>query len=755
MLDLYRTRKLELDEMHTDLVTYTADDKRLIRNAYRRLVRSFKMDFPEEDKTDIHRAFKIAAEAHVSQRRKSGEPYILHPIEVARIAHVEIGLGPTAIICALLHDVVEDTPLELKDIKDAFGPKIARIVDGLTKLDGLYNVESPQAENYKKVLSTLVEDVRVVLIKMSDRLHNLRTIAPMPRHKQLKIAAETTYIYTPLAHRLGLYNIRTEFNDICLKINEPEIYQDIVEKLEVTGKERTKYIRDIIRPLKSKLDDLGFEYRIVGRPKSVSSIYEKIKSKRVDFEEIYDLFAIRVIIEAPKDQEKTACWQVYSIITDVHKPIPERLKDWITTPKSNGYESLHTTVVGPNGRYVEVQIRTERMDEIAERGFAAHWKYKGVTNNQNIFESWFDNIRDILETPNNDAIEFINDFKANLFNEEVYVYTPQGDMRILPKGATALDFAFDIHTDVGYHATAIKVNNKLVPMGYRLKSGDQLKVITGKNQKPNESWLKMVVTGKARSKIRSAMKEEKRKLGELGKETLLRKFKNLKIDFEENIDFLVKSLGYPSRPDLFYDISQDKLNITEALKEFNVENSKLVEKPATKPGEAAPKELPAKRKKTKSDSSKIFVNGEIADQYEYSLAKCCNPVPGDDIFAYLSATQGLKIHRTNCPNATHIMANYGYRIMKAEWASQVGDNFVVELHITGIDDGPGVIQRLTNEISNTLNINIRSFSIEGMEGYFEGIVSIVVKNKDQLNHAMNTISKISGISTVVRQEKGQ
>ncbi|MDX1685907.1 MAG: RelA/SpoT family protein, partial [Saprospiraceae bacterium] len=536
--------------MHTDVVTYTADDKRLIRNAYRRLVRSFRMDFPEEDKDNIQKAFKIATDAHVSQRRKSGEPYIIHPIEVARIAHVEIGLGPTAIICALLHDVVEDTPLELQDIINAFGPKIGQIVDGLTKLDGLYNVESPQAENYKKVLSTLVEDVRVVLIKMSDRLHNLRTISPMPRHKQLKIAAETSYIYAPLAHRLGLYNLRTEFNDICLMINEPEVYGDIKEKLQVTQKERSNYIKNIIRPLKSNLEDLGFEYRIVGRPKSISSIYDKIKTKRVPFEEIYDLFAIRVIIDAPKDKEKTACWQVYSVITDVYKPIPERLKDWVTTPKSNGYESLHTTVIGPKGQYVEVQIRTERMDEIAERGFAAHWKYKGITNNDNIFESWFDNIRDILETPHNDAIEFINDFKANLFNEEVYVYTPQGDMRILPKGATALDFAFDIHSDIGYHATAIKVNNKLVPMGYRLRSGDQLKVITGKNQKPNESWLKMVVTGKARSKIRSAMKEEKRKQGELGKEALQRKFKNLKIDFEENIDFMVRELGYKSRPDL-------------------------------------------------------------------------------------------------------------------------------------------------------------------------------------------------------------
>ena len=740
--------------MHTDIVSYTAEDKRLIRNAYRRLVRSFKVEFPEKDKKQIFTAFKIASDAHVSQRRKSGEPYILHPIEVARIVHVEIGLGPTAIVCALLHDVVEDTPLEQKDITDKFGPKISRIVDGLTKLDGLYNVESPQAENFKKVLSTLIEDVRVVLIKMADRLHNLRTIGPMPRHKQLKIAAETSYIYAPLAHRLGLYNVRTEFTDICLRINEPEVYRDISAKLEATERDRSKYIKDIIKPLKNGLEELGFKYQIVGRPKSLSSIYDKIKKKRIAFEEIYDLFAIRVIIDAPKEKEKTACWQVYSVITDFYKPIPERLKDWVTTPKSNGYESLHTTVVGPDGKYVEVQIRTERMDEIAEKGLAAHWKYKGVTNNNDTFESWFDNIRDILETPHNDAVEFLNDFKANLFNEEVYVYTPKGDMRILPKGATALDFAFDIHTDVGYHATAIKVNNKLVPMGYRLRSGDQLQVITGKNQKPNESWLKMVVTGKARSKIRSAMKEAKRKLGEIGKETLQRKLKNVKLDFEDNVDTLVKELGFNSRPDLYYAISQEDLNVTDALKLFKVENNHLVFVKEKVADNVNTKSTPSPRKKQPEETKgKIYVNGEPADQYDYGLAKCCNPVQGDDIFAYVSATQGLKIHRTSCPNATHIMANYGYRIMKAEWADGGDTNFVVDLHITGVDDGPGVIQRLTSEISNTLNINIRSFSIAGKEGYFEGLLSLMVKNKDQLNHAMTTLSKIKGISSVIREEK--
>jgi GTP pyrophosphokinase len=727
---------------------YSAEDKRLIRNAYRRLVRSFKPTISESDKKLIHKAFKIAAEAHVKQRRKSGIPYIIHPIEVAKIVHEEIGLGKTGIICALLHDTVEDTDMTHQDVLRHFGPKIAKIVDGLTKLDGLYNVESPQAENFKKVLSTLVEDVRVVLIKMADRLHNLRTIGPMPRHKQLKIAAETSFIYAPLAHRLGLYNVRLEFNDICLRITEPDAYEEISEQLRNTEKERKKYINDIIRPLKNRLASLNIKYRIVGRPKSISSVYNKIRTKRVSFDEIYDLFAIRVIVDTPVDQEKTVCWQIYSVITDVYKPIPERLKDWVTTPKSNGYESLHTTVIGPGGKYVEVQIRSERMDDIAERGLAAHWKYKGL-NQSNAFETWFDSIRDILETPHSDAVEFINDFKANLFKEEVYVYTPKGDMRILPKGATALDFAFDIHTDVGYHATAIKVNNKLVPMGYRLRSGDQLEVITGKNQKPNKGWLKMVVTGKARSKIRSAMKEEKRKRGELGKEDLVRKLKNLKLDFEDNVDFLVKHLGYGSRPDLYYDIAIEKINLTETLRSFDVENGRFVEH---KTQVLQPTE-PVEKKKQRSASSKLMINGELAENMDYSFAKCCNPVQGDDIFAYLSATQGLKIHRTNCPNATHIMANYGYRIMKAEWAEESSTNFVVDLHIIGIDDGPGVIQRLTNEISNRLGLNIRSFSIAGEGGYFEGRVSLMVINKDQLNLAIQTISKLDGITSVVREEK--
>jgi GTP pyrophosphokinase len=703
-----------------------------------------------DDLTHLKRAYEMAVHGHRFQRRKSGEPYILHPIEVARIAFEEMGLGPTAIICAILHDVVEDTEYTLEDITKGFNPKVVKIVDGLTKLDGLYNVESLQAENFKKVLSTLVEDVRVILIKMCDRIHNLRTIGSMPRHKQLKIAAETSYIYIPLAHRLGLYKIKTEFQDLCLKINEPDVYSNLTQKISESATDRKEYIEAFIKPMTAKLDELHIPYRTQSRIKAISSIYNKIKTKKIPFNEIYDIFAVRIIIDTPTEKEKSFCWQVYSIITDVYNPIPERLKDWVTTPKGNGYESLHTTVIGPSGRFVEVQIRSERMDEIAEKGFAAHWKYKGIKNEHSVYDRWLSNIREVLDTQHSSALEFLNDFKRNLFAEEIYAFTPNGDMKILPKGATALDFAFDVHSDVGYHATAIKINNKLVPMGYKLQNGDQVNVTTNKSQKPSENWLKMVVTGKARSKIRSAMKEERRKKGELGKEALQRKLKNLKVNFDDNIDMLVKHFGFISRADLYFALSNDHVRVVE-LKAFEVVDHNLilreVERPAQQPSDDK------KSKKLNKNKSSILINGESAEMYQYSLSNCCNPVQGDDIFGYLTATTGLKIHRTNCPNATHLMANYGYRILKSEWSNSVSSEFVVDLLVTGVDSGVGVIQALTNEISNKLGIDIRSFAIAGTEGVFEGRISIVVKNTNQLTVVLRAVEKVDGVSSATRISK--
>ena len=741
-----------------EVLAVNAEEKKLIQNAYRDLLKAIKSDMNEEDSINIRKAYELAVDAHSKQRRKSGEPYIFHPIAVAKICAEEIGLGPTAIVAALLHDVVEDTEVTLEDIKELFGHRIAKIVDGLTKLDAAYNAASPQAENFRKVLSTLVEDVRVVLIKMADRLHNMRTLGAMPRHKQLKIAAETSYVYAPLAHRLGLYTFKTEYLDLCMKITDPDNYRDIAKKLAETKRSREQYIQEFIGPLQAKLDGVGAPYHIVGRPKSIFSIWNKIRTKNVPFDEIYDLFAVRIIVDVPIDQEKLVCWQMYSIVTDVHTPIPERLKDWITTPKSNGYESLHTTVIGPKGRYVEVQIRSFRMDEIAERGFAAHWKYKGVSRNPDVYERWLDSVREILEDPESDAVEFLGDFKSNnLFNEEVFVYTPTGEMRILPKGATALDFAFGIHTDVGYHCQAIKVNNKMVPMGYKLRNGDQVHIVTNKNQKPSEDWLKMVVTGKARAKIRSAMKEERRRIGSFGRETLERKLNNLKVDFEESVELMVKCYKLTSHADLYYAIATGELSISEIFKAFTVDTytdgsrhliEVVEEAPVAVPSE---EEKPRRSRKQKfSDKPKLLINGEPGHQFHYSFANCCNPVQGDEIFAYLTSNAGLKIHRSNCPNATNLFANYGYRIMKAEWVTMTATTFVADLKITGIDDGPGVIERLSRNISTDLGLNIRQFSIKGDGGYFDGRISLLVQNTDQLNMAIKALQNLDNISTVIR-----
>ncbi|MFT5166022.1 MAG: guanosine-3',5'-bis(diphosphate) 3'-pyrophosphohydrolase [Saprospiraceae bacterium] len=560
-------------------------------------------------------------------------------------------------------------------------------------------------------------------------------------------------MYAPLAHRLGLYSFKTEFQDLAMKINEPELYEEIEQKLQESKQERTRYINEFLKPLNEELNEIGYPYRTTGRPKSIYSIANKIKTKNVPFEEIYDLFAVRIIVDVLKKKEKQICWQIYSIVTDVHTPIAERLKDWITTPKANGYESLHTTVIGPEGRYVEVQIRSERMDEVAEKGFAAHWKYKGINGQPDLFESWFDGIRDILENPDLDSVEFLSDFKSNLFKEEVYVYTPKGDLQILPHGATALDFAFSIHSDIGYHCTAIKVNKKLVPFGYKLQNGDQVSVTTNNAQKPTEDWVKMVITAKARSKIRSAMKEERKKAGEIGKESLQRKFKSLKVDLEANIDMLVKFYGFNSRADLYFEVSVGRVALNELKNYFRVENHKLIEIPEEPKHISMPEIIQGGRGKKDLVKPRLLINGDPADKYEYSLSNCCTPVMGDDVFAFLSIGYGAKIHRTSCPNAVHLMANYGYRVMKAEWVSSGDTSFVVDLEITGIDKGPGVIERLSHGISTDLGLNIRSFYIDGKEGYFVGKISLLVLNKNQLNVAIKGLKNLPEVSTVVRIEE--
>ena len=745
--------------MPESLTYYEESESLVIQRAYRLLLKSIKTPVTTEDGKNIRRAYEMAVDAHSQQRRKSGEPYILHPIEVARICAEEIGLGPTAVVAALLHDVVEDTDVTLGEIETQFGKKIATIVDGLTKLDANDNAESPQAENFKKILGTLVDDVRIVLIKMADRLHNMRTLGSMPHHKQLKIAAETEFIYAPLAHRLGLYNFRSEFLDLCLKITHREEYDDIADKLNETKRERNNYIDEFIKPLIMFLEEIGVPYRISGRPKSIYSIWNKLKTKHCAFEDIFDLFAVRIIMDVPPEREKALCWQVYSIVTSVHTPIPERLKDWITIPKSNGYESLHTTVIGPDGRYVEVQIRSERMDEVAERGYAAHWKYKGVRNQQDVFEAWLNSVREMVEKANNDSsIDFIQDFKTtNLFTEEIYVYTPKGDLKISPKGATALDFAFNIHSDVGYHCQAVKINNRLVPMGYKLQNGDQISVVTNKSQRPGEDWLKWVVTSKARDKIRMSLKEEQRQQAIFGKEALQRKLEHLKVDFDTSVEILSKHFNFRARQEFYAAIANNTVDLQDDLKVFKVEKGRLVliedEKDPPLSNESRNAVNADKRAAAKPEmKANLLINGESANLYKYHLADCCKPVQGDDVFAYVSANNVMNIHRTGCNNAKNLMSLYGYRIHKAEWGSTANSSFVAELLITGIDNGPGVIERLSNKISSQIGLNIRSFSIEGNEGYFEGRVKVVVSNKDQLAQAIKALKGLDGVSNVIRVE---
>ncbi|MFN0213398.1 MAG: RelA/SpoT family protein [Saprospiraceae bacterium] len=730
------------------------EDSALISRTYRNLLKSIKSPLNAEDRDNIRSAFEMAAQAHQTQRRKSGEPYITHPIEVARICVEEIGLGPTAVICALLHDVVEDTDVNLKEIHDQFGDKIARIVDGLTKLDGLHDSENPQAENLSKVLKAMLFDVRVVLIKMADRLHNLRTIKSMAQHKQLKIAAETSFIYTPLAHRLGLYAIKNEFQDICFKITHREVYHEIASKLAETKRSRQAYIDTFTAPLEKSLGELGIPFEIVGRPKSIFSIYNKIKTKHVPFEDIYDLFAVRIVLDVKAEQEKSACWQVYSIVTDTYAPITQRIKDWISIPKANGYESLHATVVGPEGRYVEVQIRSKRMDDIAERGFAAHWKYKGVEGSPtraNNYENWLGQVRESLENEESgNAVEFLADFQSNLFAEEVHVFTPKGEMKILPDGATALDFAFSIHSDIGCTCRVVRVNNRIVPFTHRLENGSQVEVITDKNQKPSEDWLQFVVTSKAKNRIRSALKEVKREQASYGKEILERKLKALKVPVEENCDLLAKFYGFPNRMEFLSAIFLDQVDLRKISKKFQADGNHLIEKQSLVARPPRKTKAPAINAKSEH-KPEVYLNGEPGNLFKYSFAGCCNPVAGDDIFGFVLVQGGVKIHRANCPNSGNLYAQHALRILRAEWGNISKNDFIAEIVINGIDIGSGVISQLTNTLAD-LGINIRSFSISGEGGYFEGRVSMVVANTDHLQQALLALKKFNWVNSATRAE---
>jgi GTP pyrophosphokinase len=727
------------------------EKKEIVRH-YRALLRSLKTKLKKGDKELLRAAFEMAADAHKTMRRKSGEPYILHPIAVAMICVDEIGLGVRSTICALLHDTVEDTDVTLEDVKNEFGNEIAKIVDGLTKISSVMNTNSSQqAENFKKILLTLTDDPRVILIKLADRLHNMRTLDSMKQEKQLKIASETIWVYAPLAHRMGLYNIKTELEDLSMKYLEPDKYKEIAKKLAETKRERTKYINEFIRPLKDKLNQTGYPAEIHGRPKSIHSIWNKIKKKGVIFEEVYDLFAIRIILDVPLDKEKEACWKVYSLITDEYLPSPERLRDWLSNPKSNGYEALHTTVMGPQGKWVEVQIRSLRMNEIAEKGLAAHFKYKEGTQNEDRFDKWFVQIREALGNQEEEGIDFLQDFKTSFLAEEIYVYTPKGEVKMLPTNSSALDFAFYIHTAIGSKCIGAKVNHKLVPISHKLRSGDQIEIITSNKQKPTEDWLNNVVTAKAKNSIKDALREEKKGIAEEGKYTLQRKLEGIGATYNPyNIDQLVNYYKLSSQLDLLYNIAT-KSNDLKELKLFQVLGDKIeAPKPIITPSDQPHSYSEGGIQKTYSKKeSELIIFGESSDKIQYNLAKCCNPIPGDDVFGFVSTGKGLIIHRTNCPNATQLLANYGHRVVKTKWAKNKEISFLTGLSIIGLDD-VGVVNKITNIISGELKINIAALTIESKEGLFQGTIKVYVHDKDELELLVNRIKSLNGIQQVSR-----
>lgn len=725
-----------------------AQEKKEILNRYKNLLSASRRRMEKGDKALIRKAFELAVDAHKDMRRKSGEPYIYHPIAVAQICAEEIGLGTTSIVCALLHDTVEDTDITIEDIKGMFGERIAKIIDGLTKISGVFDhTSSLQAENFRKMLLTLSDDIRVILIKLADRLHNMRTLESMAHDKQIKIASETLYLYAPLAHRLGLNAIKSELEDLGLKYTHRDAYDDIAEKLKESEPERKKFIAKFIEPLKDILKEQNFKFKILGRPKSIFSIYNKIKNKGVVFEEIYDLFAIRIVINSKPEEEKSDCWKIYSIITDFYHPSPERLRDWISTPKANGYESLHTTVMGPEGKWVEVQIRTDRMDEIAEKGYAAHWKYKDTASEkESQLEEWIGRIREMLESPEENALDFIDDFKLNLFAEEIFVFTPKGEMRTVPSSATALDFAFDIHTKIGEHCIGAKVNHKLVPLSYELKSGDQVEILTSKKQHPNEDWLKYVITAKAKAKIKNALKEQRKKTAEEGREILERKFYRHKLEFTiQNIKEFAGFLKLPSTQEVFYRAAKDAVGSDE-IKEF-VNFKKHPEKYVNKKLEQ--QHTIEELVNTKRGKSDWLVIGDDMEQLDYKLSPCCNPIPGDDVFGFITVGEGIKIHRVNCPNALKMLSNYAYRVVKAKWNSQQLLTFLASIQIKGTD-ALGIVNNITKIISTQHNVNMRSITFDTEDGIFEGMIMVYVHSTEHLTQLIGNLKKVQGVISVQR-----
>ena len=721
-----------------------------IAKQYKKLLKISYRTLTKEDKKLIRSAFDIAVDAHKNQRRKSGEAYIFHPITVAKIVASEIGLDSTSIAAALLHDVVEDTDYTLADIEQMFGEAVARIVDGLTKISHLSSNKdnSLQAENFRKMLLTLNEDIRVIIIKIADRLHNMQTMDAMPPHKQVKTASETLYIYAPLAHRIGMYNIKTELEDLSLKYTEPEVYNDIFSKIKESKQQQDTYINSFTGMIKDSLDKESLAYEIKGRPKSIFSIRRKMMVQNVSFDEVYDKFAVRIVYKGNEENEKFLAWKIYSIVTDYFRPNPTRLRDWISSPKSTGYEALHITVMGPKGRWVEVQIRSERMNEIAEKGFAAHYKYKNNEKGDLDLDVWLNKLQETLGNDDISALDFVEEFKLNLYTKEIFVFSPMGDLYSLSKGSTALDFAFNVHTEIGLHTRGTRVNGKLVSLSHQLKSGDQVEVITSDKVKPNSNWLDYATSGRAISKIKSSLKEEEKQIAKDGKIILARKLKSLKITLDEKtINQLVVYFKIKTSLDLFYRVGVGIID-NKKLKEFVASRNNMfvsffknkLRKPS-KPEDVDKEEITAKYDQ--------LVFGKDDDKLDYKIAACCFPIPGDKVFGFITVTDGIKVHKKNCPNALQLQSNFSYRIITAKWIDSSQSDFKIELLISGIDT-VGLINEITKIISNAHNINMISVHFESNDGIFNGNIIVVVKNISILDNLVKNIKKINGIDKVTR-----
>ena len=726
------------------------EENKEIAKRYKNLLKETYQTLSRSDKLMIRKAFNLSVEAHSNQRRKTGEPYIFHPISVAKIVANEIGLGATSIAAALLHDVVEDTKYTLDNIERLFGETVARIVSGLTKISSLKKDKdhSIQAENFRKMLLTLHDDVRVILIKVADRLHNMQTMDAMPAYKQVKIASETLYIYAPLAHRLGLYNIKTELEDLGLKYTEPEVYNDILSKISESKEDQENYIKSFENTLNNGLSKESFKYQIKGRFKSIYSIRRKMRKQNVSFDEVYDKFAIRIIYDPSSKDEKFDAWKIYSIVTDYFKPNPSRLRDWISQPKSTGYEALHITVVGPEAKWVEVQIRSNRMDEIAEKGYAAHFKYKQGIESDNGLEGWLNRLKETLENQSINAIDFVEDFKLNLYAKEIYVFTPNGDLKSLPKGASALDFAFSIHTDVGLKCRGVKVNGKLVPLSFELSSGDQIEVITTSSNKPNARWLDFVITARARTKIKTALKEQEKKIAEEGKAILARKLRHLKINFnEKSLNELVVFFKLKTSFDLFFRIGNGAIDNTQLKNFVSQRNNTIVNFFKKRLTRAPSKELINKEEVSTKYDDLVF--GIEEEKLDYTTSKCCKPIPGDKVFGFITINEGIKIHKKDCPNSISMQSNYAYRVIKAKWIDSTNQEFKAILKVSG-EDNRGIVNNLTKIISNNMDVFIHSINIAGNEGIFDGKLSISVKNRTQLNKLIEKIKKVEGVKKVQR-----